>query len=128
VRRMTSVNKARSDRWRREDEAPRLKEKIPNVAKLRLDLEEMAEDRPVLGTKRVRHIIVDSAAALFEIPCTDAKCEDGGHDVTQQMLSELGHAKESFEFEDACQGYVATRPCGRVLRVAAQAEYKTDGN
>jgi hypothetical protein len=125
---MTSINKARSERWRREDEAPRLKDKVPNVAKLRLDLEEMSEDRAVVGTRRVRHIVVDQAAALFEIPCSDSKCEEGGHDVTPHVMSELSQNKETFEFTDACHGYVATRPCGRVLKIVAQAEYKTTGD
>lgn len=123
MRRMITANKARTDRWRREDEAPRLKEKVQNLKALRLELEELHESRPVVGTRRVRHIVVDQAAALFEIPCSDTKCEDGGHDVTRQVMDALAAQARSFEAENNCSGYVANHPCGRVLKVIAQAEY-----
>lgn len=126
MRRMIAGNKARSERWKREDEAPRLKEKIPTVSSLRLDLEELAEERPIVGTRRVRHIVVDQAAALFEIPCSDSKCEHGGHDVTRQIMEALGQHQQAFEFQSACAGESVNRPCGRALVVSATATYETE--
>jgi len=124
MRRMITVNKARTDRWKREDEAPRLKEKVPTLAALRLELEEFSETHSVVGTRRVTLVVIDRAAALFEIPCSDPKCEEGGHDVTREVLSALARQPSRFEFESTCHGYVAQRPCGRMLRVIGQAEYK----
>jgi hypothetical protein len=121
---MIVANKARTDRWKREDDAPRLKAEVPSLTSLRLELEEFAEGRPIPGTRRIRHIVVDQAAALFEIPCSDSKCEDGGHDVTRQTMNELEAKHQTFEFDTGCQGVVATRPCGRVLKTTAQAEYQ----
>lgn len=126
MRRMITANKARTDRWKREDEAPRLKAKIPALLKLRLELEEFTEDRPIVGTRRVRHIVVDQAAALFEIPCSDSKCEDGGHDITSEIMSRLSARPASFEFDNGCPGYLGGHPCGRVLRVIGQAEYEAE--
>jgi hypothetical protein len=128
MRRMIAGNKARSERWKREDEAPRLKEKIPTVSSLRLELEELAEERPIVGTRRVRHIVVDQAAALFEIPCSDSKCENGGHDVTRQIMEALAQRQQAFEFQSACAGESAQQPCGRVLAVSASAEYDNESD
>ncbi len=124
MRRMIAGNKARSERWKREDEAPRLKEKVPTVTSLRLDLEELEEERPIIGTRRVRHIVVDQAAALFEIPCSDSKCENGGHDVTRQVMEALTKLQSTFEFQSACAGESGQRPCGRVLAVTASATFE----
>lgn len=126
MRRMITANKARTDRWKREDEAPRLKTKIPALSKLRLELEEFSEERPIIGTRRVRHIVVDQAAALFEIPCSDAKCEDGGHDITSEIMARLAERPADFEFESGCPGYLGNHPCGRVLKVLGQAEYEAE--
>ncbi|HEU5073450.1 MAG TPA: hypothetical protein VFU02_04745 [Polyangiaceae bacterium] len=125
MRRMITVNKARTDRWKREDEAPRLKEKAPMLASLRLELEEFSEGHSIVGTRRVTLVVIDHAAALFEIPCSDPKCEEGGHEITREVLSELAKQPPRFEIESGCHGYMANRPCGRTLRVIGQAEYKT---
>ena len=126
MRRMIAGNKARSERWKREDEAPRLKDRVPSVSSLRLDLEEFAEDRSVVGTRRVRHIVVDKAAALFEIPCSDSKCENGGHDVTREIMEALVQRRPSFEFRSDCAGNVGGQPCGRALAVTASADYEPE--
>ena len=104
MRRMITVNKARTDRWKREDEAPRLKEKVPTLASLRLELEEYSQDHAVVGTRRVRLIVIDNAAALFEIPCSDSKCEDGGHEVTREVMAALAKQPARFELESGCHG------------------------
>ncbi len=124
MRRMITVNKARTDRWKREDEAPRLKEKAPTLASLRLELEEYSEGHSIVGTRRVTLVVVDHAAALFEIPCSDSKCEEGGHEVTREVLAALSKQPSRFEFESGCHGYLGQRPCGRTLKVIGQAEYK----
>ena len=123
MRRMITVNKARTDRWKREDEAPRLKEKMPTLTSLRLELEEFSEDHSVVGTRRVRLIVIDHAAALFEIPCSDPKCEDGGHEVTREVMTALAKQPARFEFESSCHGFLAGHPCGRRLKIIGQAEY-----
>jgi len=93
---------------------------------LRLELEEFAEGHAISGTRRIRHIVVEQAAALFEIPCSDTKCEDGGHDITQLLMSELVQQKGAFTGKSSCAGYLGGHPCGRVLEFKARAEYTED--
>ena len=115
---------ARTDRWNRENEAPRLKDEVPHVQTLRFDLEEWSGGHPVAGTSRVRHIVVAQAAALFEIACGDSKCEEGTHDLTSQVIPKLQSREAEFNGESTCQGQIGDRPCERVLKYSARAEYK----
>jgi hypothetical protein len=115
---------ARSDRWKRENDAPRLKDEVPGVLKLQLELEELQEDRPIAGTRRVRHFVLANASARFEIPCGEEKCEGGGHDVSHEVLSRLRAREPAFSGRNNCGGMVKDRGCDRTLRYAALAEYE----
>jgi hypothetical protein len=110
-------------RRRREDEAPRLRTRVPNLVSLRLEVEERRAAGVAVDSRHVRHI-VDSAPALFVLPCGDPACKDGGHDVTSQMLRGLLAGTPRFEVEDACAGDVGTARCGRILKVTAIATYR----
>lgn len=114
---------ARSDRWKREDDAPRLKNEVPKLATLRLSLEEYSGGHTVAGTNRIQHVVVAQAASRFEIPCGDSKCEDGGHDLSRDMLSHLRAGHAEFEGSNTCTGHVVERPCERVLKYSALATY-----
>lgn len=126
MRRWRNAEPARSERWKREDEAPRLNDVAPNLQALRFDLQEQYEGRNVESTRSVRHIIVTRAAALFEIPCTDTNCQGGGHDITHEVLQALRDSRANFEGEDLCRGYVGNRDCGRVLKFTAHASFGPD--
>ncbi len=115
--------RARTERWQREDGSPRLKDEVPALLKLKLDLSENGETGPIPNSQRVRHIIVDRAAAHFEFPCSDTHCEGGGHDVTPAIMTELQHAKAAFSGEHACMGRVGEHACERVLVFNGHAEY-----
>jgi hypothetical protein len=122
MNRWRNAEGARTLRWKRENEAPRLKNVIPALRALRFEIEETRNGGTVGSARSVRHIVVDTAAALFEFPCGDSKCQDGGHDITQQVLHELRSSHEQFEGEDVCRGAVAGRDCGRLLRFKAHAQ------
>ena len=115
----------RRERWRREDEAPRLSQKAPALLQLRLELSESFQGRKVLDSNRVVHIVVASAAARFEVPCSDVRCKDGGHDLTHDVLQNLQQRKQSFVGQDTCNGYVGDRPCDRVLQFVTHARFNT---
>lgn len=122
--RATEASQRFAERRRREDEAPRLLERVPELTGLKLEVEERRAASTVADSKHVRHVVVDRAPALFFIPCGDPSCKDGGHDVTNQMMRSLGSHETRFECEDTCSGSIGTAICGRVVRVIASATYQ----
>ncbi len=68
--------------------------------------------------------MVASAPALFLLPCGDANCADGGHDVTGAVMTALRARRAQFGGEDECRGSVGTAFCARVLHYQAAAEYR----
>jgi hypothetical protein len=114
---------ARTDRWKRENDAPRLRDEVPKLETLRMSLEEFSGGHSIAGTSRVQHVVVAQASARFEIPCGDSKCEEGGHDVTHDLLGHLRAAHAAFDGSSICVGRVGERPCERQLKYVAQAKY-----
>ncbi len=112
-----------AERRRREDEARRLHDEVPNLRTLKLEVEEHRREATIAETRHVRHIIVDRAPALFELPCNDPACRDGGHDMTDAMAQRLRAQSTDFVLEDVCMGDVRGAPCGRVIRVIVSATY-----
>ena len=113
-----------AERRRREDEAPRLKAQVPSLVKLDLEM----SDRKGLAdaaTTYVRRVVIASAPALFEVPCADPSCRDGGHDLTYSIMRGLREGRTSFDGEDVCHGSVGSATCGRTLRYVATASYQT---
>jgi hypothetical protein len=122
-RRYSEAAERFAERRRREDEAPRLHARVPGLVSLRLEVEERRSTSTVVESRHVRHI-VDSAPALFVLPCSDPVCKDGGHDVTGAMLRGLLSGAQRFEVEDSCSGDIGTAHCGRILKVIALATYR----
>jgi hypothetical protein len=122
--RRNSVQAVRfAERRRREDEAPRLIDQVPNLKSLRFEI----EDRCGVGaTTYTRPVLVDRAPALFLIQCGDPRCIDGEHDLTWAVMQALRQGTTSFEGEDKCGGSVGSSACPRVLHFGAAAEYAAD--
>ena len=125
--RWSDSSRARTERWKREDDSPRLKDVIPSITRLRIELTEYADNRSVTDSQRVQHYVVERAAAHFEIPCSDARCEDGGHDLTSVVMSALRASRHTFEDEDPCRGYVGEHACGRTLKFTGYVEFGKQG-
>lgn len=109
-----------AERRRREDEAPRLSREVPDLTSLKLSIEERAG---MTGTKHIRRVVVDSAPALFLVPCGDPRCIDGEHDLTFDMMRALRAHEKSFQFSDECRGSLGPSACGRVVHFDVTAEY-----
>ena len=124
-RRFSEAAQRAAERRKREDEAPRLREKVPFLESLNLDVEERSAGASVPEASHVRRIVVEHAPALFAIPCTDHACRDGGHDLTHQILHSLSNRETEFEGEDACNGQIGSSACRRVLRYVAHAKYRS---
>jgi hypothetical protein len=114
-----------AERRRREDEAPRLTTAVPTLESLRFELKESREGVRMADVAYVRQIIVTRAPALFEFPCQDTSCKEGGHDLTLEVLGALRGGAQRFEQEDACRGQIGSAQCRRVLMLVGIAKYKT---
>lgn len=109
-----------AERRRREDEAPRLRQQVPNLTRLQLNIEERTGAG---GNTHTRRIVIDAAPALFLVPCGDPRCVDGGHDLTTPVMQALRSTRRSFHGEDPCEGSVGPSTCSRVVHFDAIAEY-----
>lgn len=125
MRRFNEAAQRAAERRQREDEAPRLREKVQNLESLKLDVEERSGVSGVPEAKHTRRIVVEHAPALFAIPCTDHSCKDGGHDLTLQIMQALRARETTFEGEDSCYGHLGPSACRRVLRFVAHATYRS---
>jgi len=112
-----------AERLQREQEAPRLRERVPSLATLRLEITD-GRGATSADPKHVRIIVVDTAPALFSLTCGDHGCRDGGHDVTSDVLRGLLAGATHFEVDDACFGTVGSAECGRTMRVEVSATYR----
>ncbi len=124
MRRNNEASERQAERRRREDEAPRLSAVVPSLETLKLHLQEIKGDVSVAETGHIRHVVVAHAPLLFEMPCRDSACKDGGHDVTSAIARSLKAGETQFVGEHGCTGYVGDAPCQRILRYTATATYK----
>ena len=113
-----------AERRQREDEAPRLRQEVPEVESLKLDVDERRPGGAVAEAPHIRRVVVEHAPALFILACGDTSCKDGGHDVTMQILRFLRSRQTSFEGDDVCNGMVGTAPCSRILHYVGTATYR----
>lgn len=118
-----STPSARQERWKREDEAARLSTEAPTLVQLRLELAESSNGRNVLDSTRTVHVVVARAAALFEVPCSETRCKDGGYDLTREIMRHVRQRRQSFVGQEYCNGYMGHHPCTRVLQFVAHAEF-----
>jgi len=114
-----------AERRKRENEAPRLAARAPTLEKLRLEVHVRSSNIARPEHTHIRHVVVPSAPALFFVPCHDAQCKDGGHDLTAAVMAALQSKKERFDGEDTCPGSVGSAACSRVLGYVGVASYRS---
>lgn len=123
-KRKTEAAERFAERRRREDAAPRLKDRAPDLVSLKLEVEESHDTTGTAHAKHVRHVVVERAPALFAIPCGDPSCEGGGYDVTDSVMRALEAHETHLTADDRCYGSVGNAPCKRTLHVIGTATYK----
>lgn len=111
-------------RYKREAAAGKLLEKLPNLTSLSLAINEVRPDGRTSDAPYIRRVVVEHAAALFEVPCSFSDCKDGGYDITREILDGLASRKANFDGERACRGRCGASKCTRVLRYVATATYR----
>jgi hypothetical protein len=109
-----------AERRRREDDAPRLSTEVPALASVRI---EVTEKVPNGTSKHVKLVVVARAPALFVIPCGDRTCQDGGHDITHEVMFGLRSQRAQLTGESTCSGMTGTAPCTRTISYLVSAEY-----
>jgi hypothetical protein len=112
-----------AERRRQEDEAPRLRDVVPDLVACRIDITEARADATSADTAHTRHIVVARAPALLVIGCSDPSCRDGGHDLSSVLLRGLRERRIDIRGEDSCNGTVGAEHCGRKLSFHAHATY-----
>ncbi|HEX8791736.1 MAG TPA: hypothetical protein VF765_12360 [Polyangiaceae bacterium] len=119
----TEAARRYAERLQLEQEAPRLRDRVPALATLRL---EITDGRNITSAdpKHTRIIVVGTAPALFSLMCGDHSCLGGGHDVTIALLDGLRAGATRFEVRDACYGNVGSAECGRTMLVEVTATYR----
>lgn len=126
MRRITPAVKRAAERRAREDAAKRLNEVVPHLDSLTFTIEEIDSNKQLLTPVEVthtRHIVVDRAPAVFDLPCYDRHC-DGGHDVTKSVLRALKDRKTRFEGSHRCAGHSKHGDCRLELHYVAEARYQ----
>jgi len=123
-RRHSEASERFAERRRREDEATRLSAELPRLLTLRLEVQERNEGG-VVGVEpaHVRRIVVESAPALFFLACGDARCKDGGHDITRPVMMALRSNQTRFEGNDECNGSQGSGQCHRILHYVGVATF-----
>jgi hypothetical protein len=113
------------ERRKREHEARRLREVIPNLATLRLDITE-GRGSTNSDPKHSRIIQVDTSPALFTLACADRSCREGGYDLTNDIIHALRSGQTHFVIDHTCSGTIGTAECGRSMHAEVTATYRPE--
>jgi hypothetical protein len=113
----------RTERWQREDESTRLSTEISQLSALKIVIEEWRGELHISGARYTKHVIVSSAPARFEVPCGEVRCQEGGHDITYELMRGLRDRQATIEGRSECRGTVGDLLCDRVVRYTAFATY-----
>ncbi|MBN1608579.1 MAG: hypothetical protein JW940_18260 [Polyangiaceae bacterium] len=111
------------ERRQRENDAPRLREEVRQLASLAIEIDEYRGAGTFLAARYTRRIVLEHAPALFEIPCTEERCKGGGYDLTYQIMRALKAGRTLFDGQEACPGQLGSAECGRTLRYTVRASY-----
>ena len=115
---------SRTEQRRREDEAARLTEMVPGITSLSIRVTESRPDVASSITPYIKHFVIASAPAMFEIRCSEQRC-DGVHVLTDEIVDKLRRFQTGFKCEAPCTGLLGAgeHPCNRVLHCHVDATY-----
>jgi hypothetical protein len=114
------------ERREREDAAPRLRDQVARLLTLSIEIDDHFGGTILAERRYVKHVVVERAPALFDIPCSEASCQDGGHDVTREVMQALLAGKPEFSGRDTCLGWRGGERCERVLHYVGHATYSPE--
>lgn len=117
---MMAAGQRSLERRQREDAMPRLNAAVPDLEALQIAV---TEHSAAGATKYVKHIIVERAPSLFMIVCGDERCQEGGHDITNEIMHALRTHRTHHEGEHECAGTTGSAPCTRRINYELSARY-----
>jgi hypothetical protein len=107
-------------RRQREDDAPRLTDVVSGLAALSIRIDEKSV---ITAPKYVRRFVVNSAPAVFIVPCSDQNCGEGGHDITTEVVGALRSHRRNFSGTHVCSGWIGSDRCTRTIWYEVEAEF-----
>ena len=113
-----------TQRAEREEAAGKLVQRVADLTSLSIAIHETRAYGCVSNTHYIRRVVLEHAPALFEVACSDPRCEDGGYDVTREIILALASRKAHFEGHQACRGRCGAIDCGRVLQYVLTATFR----
>ena len=118
------LRERRIQRGEREDAAGKLVQKVPDLTSLSIAIHETCPAGRAVDTHYIRRVTLEHAPALFEVSCSDPRCEDGGYDLTPEIILALASRCARFEGRKPCPGRCGAIDCGKVLRYVTTATYR----
>lgn len=115
----------RTERLDRADAAGKLIARVPDL--LTLDIEMKEHCRSMAETSYMRRFVVQHAAAVITVSCSDSRCTDGGYDLTDEIIRALERRIERFSGDRSCNGMRNVGGCTRELHFDVVATYKPAG-
>ena len=114
----------RVQRVQRESAAGKLLTRFPDVTSVDIAVHEARPEGCVSDSHYIRRIVLEHAPALFEVPCSYPSCEDGGYDITRDVIDALANRDPKVEGERPCRGRCGALDCTRVLRFVVKVTYR----
>ena len=116
-------NIRRVERQEREDRAGKLLLRAPDLTSLSIVVHETRPDGCVSDSHYTRRVVLEQAPALFEVPCSDPACEDGGYEVTWESSTPSPLASGSSRASSHAGGDAVRSTAAGSSRFVATATY-----
>jgi hypothetical protein len=126
-RRSAEIAQRVQERRDREDSARRLADEFPALEALSLQIKQFRPEGGAADSDHIRRVVVENAPALFHLPCSERTCQDGGYEITPDVMRALRAGQSRFEGESVCNGRVGNNPCNRRLRYVGTAVFSASG-
>lgn len=123
MNRRTDAAERFAERRRQEDEAPRLRDAVPELLTCKIELSTSRASSVTPDVTHTRHLIVDRASTMIFVACSDPACRDGGYDIGSTIVRGLRDRRTEIRGDDACNGNVGAAHCGRLLQYRAIATF-----
>ena len=125
-RRSQATNGRAAERRRRERDAPLLREEVPHLLSLFIEIKESGQGSGLPDATHIRRFVLATAPALFLFACGEPACEGGGHDISPEVTVALRSRQPELLGSSRCAGMVNEAACVREVHFVMKATFDTD--